>query len=869
MLRFLRIVWLCAMVWVVAACGGGGSSSGGSSDMSAASTSAAPAAVIQVHAKAMSTGSTLLQVRVGDQIELDGSASLSQDGAPLKSHHWTLTSLPDNSTAAILEPDSAKTSFTPDTTGSYVLTLTVTDSQNQTASHAVTIVSSAGYAALNVTQTVSFLDNQRSPAARNLPIGSIVTLDASASTSPTGEQVQVSWQLIERPSGSKAVLNGMSTSLVNFTADQTGRYQIKASGTNPAGQSWDSTQVFNVLTDVPAISIAANVSSLNNNVPLSASVGNLVLLDSALSVAPAGHAVGRTWTLVAKPGASTRAELSSTSGISTSFIPDIAGDYQIRLQMLDTVTGTSSVQTLLVRVRQGISVVITGLASPVVQLTAPGLVTSTGVPVTLRGSSSYTPGGGVLTYAWELTSKPATSAATLTTPNQANLTFTPDKDGSYVLKLTVTDETGVSAARSVSVQVGSYPPVITLEREQATTVVGSPVTVRASATAPGSGEQTLTYQWSIDARPQGSVATIADATGQTLKFTPDVAGNYHATVTVSSGSISSIAAVAITALTPTPGATRLDYAPLQVRYSKSQGKVVIVSTNPNMLHLVDPVSSADVGISLPTAVKELSISPDGQLAAVLHEGTVSLVDLVAGSLIHTSATNGSQTAALVTNEARIYLLGQSYGGTSGGFVLLDGRTGAVLPLDNSYPYSIYGTARAVLADSIGKIFTMSLGLSPTDFLVFGVDATSGQITSYGDSPYHGDYAMSEPLWLSGDQGLLFTGAGTYFRTGDLTYAGTLGAQVFSVSHSATAQEAVALSSTKTYYFDPTSYPSAYKRFTGALLMPVGEVPLPTVIGTQSYGLHVFHTANDKLAFVVQTGDAKADAAGLSYFVLLR
>lgn len=439
-----------------------------------------------------------------------------------------------------------------------------------------------------------------------------------------------------------------------------------------------------------------------------------------------------------------------------------------------------------------------------------------------------------------------------------------------MLQLTVRNPVGDIAMRSVSIYVGNYPPVVALDRSQVSSLTGSAVAVLASASSAGTGGQPLSYSWSIDARPQGSTSVIANPGASTLSFTPDVAGSYYVTVTVTEGSVSSIAAVTITAVAPVPGTVKLTYAPLQVRYSKSQGKAVIVSTNPNVLHLVDPAAATDVSISLPAGVKNLSLSPDGKLAAVLHEGAVSLVDLVTGTLVHSSATGGSQTEALISNAELIYLTGQTGGQwVTPGFTVINGRTGTTVQTDNSFA-QIYGTTYGIYADAAGKIFTIGTGLSPADISFFNVDSTTGLIGTSGDSPYHGDYPMSSPFWLSADQSLLFTASGTYFKTSDLTYAGTLGTAIRSMSHSATVQEAVVLATIGGFYYgDPVSYPSVYKRYTSSLLFPAADVTLPTVYGASSYGLQIFHAANDKLVMLVQTGNALANAAGIEYYLLLR
>jgi len=312
----------------------------------------------------------------------------------------------------------------------------------------------------------------------------------------------------------------------------------------------------------------------------------------------------------------------------------------------------------------------------------------------------------------------------------------------------------------------------------------------------------------------------------------------------------------------------LTYLPLQAKFSKGLGKAVIISTNPNALHIVCLKSATDIAVALPAAVKSFSLSPNGTLAAVLHEGVVSLVDLSGGTLLHSSATGGSQTDAFVNNNGLVYLTGQTGGQwVTPGFTVLDGKTGATVQTVSTIG-EIYGTTKGIYSDLTNKIFTLSEGLSPAQIYAYSVDPSTGKLGGYVGSPYWGDYPMYDPFWLSADQSLLFTATGTYFKTADLAYVGKFGCSVLSMSHSSTAQEAVVLANTYSYSAG-SSYPSVYKRFTGSLLFPANDVPLPTVGGQQTYGLYISHAADDSHVLVVQTGSAQPNAVGAQYYLLSR
>jgi PKD domain len=860
LLKVLVAIWAAA---VLAACGGGG---GASSEPPAQPAEAQ--AVIRATALAVSSSSnTVLQTAVGSTLTLDASGSSATGG--VSAYQWSVTSSPAGSTATVTNAGSALASFAPDLPGAYSLSLRVTSTGGAAATAVLAVNVAAAPPAVTIVSNVSFSGPSTTRPTQSLVIGSSVVLDATGSTDPSGGTVGVTWQLLAAPAGSTASIagSGLTTQL---TPDVAGRYQVRARGTNPSGVYADVLFNFDALSTAPLIVVSTSVTTVGTSSTLNAAVGYLVSLDGAASLTP-GAGTSGTWSLQGKPAGSNVAQLTGTSATAVSFVPDVPGLYTVQYTLLDASSGASSFHRTLVNVVLGPTAVVTGSVSPVANVNGPSFVGAVGSQVRLRGSASYDPGGDTLLFTWDLLTRPTGSQASFVSASSADTSITPDVNGRYDVTLTVRNSAGLVATQLITVYVGSYPPVAAVDRSQLLTLLGGTVTASAAASTAPSGNA-LAFSWAIDSRPTGSSATIASPNQAVLSFTPDVAGTYYATVTVSDGPVNSIAGVTIVALSASAGTVPLAYKPLLMRYSKSQGKAVIVSTNPNALHLVDPASATDVSVGLPASAKALNISDDGTLAAVLHEGSVSLVDLVAGSLLRTSATGGSQSDAPVTNTGLVVLVGQTNGQwVSPGITLINGRTGATVTTGGAFG-SIYGTTRALLGEAVGKLFTQSEGLSPQDIYATTIDRVTGALGSTADSPYHGDFTMGNPLWLSADQSLLFTASGNYFRTSDLRYGGTLGSAVFSLSHSASADELVALQNGSTGFYyqqQPTQYPAVYKRYTGSLLSAANDVALPLVGGAQSYGLAIFHAADDRKVMVVQTGSEQPQASGLAYYLLLR
>lgn len=233
----------------------------------------------------------------------------------------------------------------------------------------------------------------------------------------------------------------------------------------------------------------------------------------------------------------------------------------------------------------------------------------------------------------------------------------------------------------------------------------------------------------------------------------------------------------------------------------------------------------------------------------------------------------------MTNAGVVYMVGQTGGQwVSPAVTVVDGRTGTDLTaslgqVGYGFGY-FYGTQRGIFAASKNKAFVISNGLSPADISYFTLDPATGAINKAGDSPYHGDYAMGAPFFLSSDENLLFTSSGNYFKTDTLQYAGKLSMTGFlqSMSHSASANEAIVLSASydqSGYYPYPVVYQPSYHRFTGPLLFPDADIALPTIGGQQSYGISIFHSGNDNHVVLVQTGSSNPTAAGLKYYLITR
>ncbi|WP_426209600.1 PKD domain-containing protein [Massilia sp. TWP1-3-3] len=803
----------------------------------------------------------------GSNINLNGLTSTDPDGDAL-SYRWSISAKPAGSTLVLASSSAGARNVKPDVAGSYVFDLRVTDARGAYATKSARIqIKPNAPPVANIVVTASYTGASTTKPAQVLNVGAAVVLDAGGSTDADGDVVTTTWTMLEKPAASSAALT-VAGATGRFVLDAPGQYKVAAHGADPKGAYSDTIYVFQASNRAPQTVVLASVSNepgASGASTLSAATGYTVSLDGATSADPEGTSLSYAWSMVSKPAGSL-ATVSAASGAISQVTPDVLGEYVVKLIATDKAGAASTYTTTISVKNQRPSAAITGTATPLALPTGPTMRLPLKTLTTLRGTASVDADGDALSYAWSMASQPSASTAVLSSGSTPTVEITPDVSGSYVVLLRVTDPSGAFSEQTVTLEVGNYAPVAVIDKSRMTVLTGAPARASAALSYDENGDS-LSYAWAIDARPAGSAAAIAAPAAAALSFTPDLPGTYVASVTVSDGKSSSIAYVQLRALAGIASAVTLDFVPDIVRQSKGLDKLVMTEKGGKSLRIIDPYTGVKTSVVLPAMAKAMQVSADGKLAAVLYEGALSLVNLETAAIVQTFATSGSQTDAFVTNAGRVYLIGQ----TGGQWVDpelwgFNGYTGANLNIDVPYGNgTFYGTQYGTFSETRQRGYLLSQGLSPAKVTYFDVDGASGKLIKAGDSPYHGTYAMSTPLFLSDDSSILFTSGGNYFRADTLLYAGKLSVTggIVSMSHSVAAQEALVVVSSA------LGYEPSYKRFTGALLFPDSDLALPLINSEQSYGLQVFHGASGGHVAVVQTGSRAQNAVSAKYFVIAR
>ncbi|QJW84034.1 hypothetical protein HK414_09190 [Ramlibacter terrae] len=95
---------------------------------------------------------------------------------------------------------------------------------------------------------------------------------------------------------------------------------------------------------------------------------------------------------------------------------------------------------------------------------------------------------------------------------------------------------------------------------QLTALLGDTVRASAALSFDADGDS-LSYAWSVDARPVGSVATVDAADTAAASFVPDPAGIYVLAVRVSDGGSASFAYVTVRVMAQFESSVTLDFVP--------------------------------------------------------------------------------------------------------------------------------------------------------------------------------------------------------------------------------------------------------------------------------------------------------------------
>ena len=358
------------------------------------------------------------------------------------------------------------------------------------------------------------------PNQGNIALNTLVTLNGSGSTNPTGTPLTYAWAFTSIPAGSTAVLANATTMAPSFTLDRAGNYIVQL-----------------IVNNGTVDSAPDSVTISSNNVPPIANAGpdqggkatgSLITLNGSASSDPNGNLLTYSWTLLTKPAGST-ATLTNATSVTPTFVVDREGSYTVQLIVNDGTVNSAPDTVIINSINNNVAPVAN--AGPDQASVAPNAL------VTLNGSGSSDANGDPLSYIWTLISKPAGSAAVLANAGSVTPTFTVDRDGDYVAQLIVSDGTVNSAPDTVKITSNNVAPTANAGPDKAA-AAGTLVTLNGIGSSDANGDP-ITYSWTFISKPATSAAVLVNASSVSPSFTADRSGNYVVQLVVNDGTVNS------------------------------------------------------------------------------------------------------------------------------------------------------------------------------------------------------------------------------------------------------------------------------------------------------------------------------------------
>ena len=411
---------------------------------------------------------------------IDGSKSYDPDGT-IAAYTWSLNSGP--STPGIINTHAATTTVKNLIPGTYIFQLIVNDNVGTTGIGFDTIVVNA---AANQPPVANAGANQ----TITLPVDS-VTLNGSSSVAPAGSITAYSWSKVSGPAqGSIVNPAGVSTVVSNLAQ---GTYIFKLTVTDNHGNTGSDSVTVIVKAAVNQPPLANAGASQTIKLPTDS-----VKLDGTKSSDPDGTITTYNWTQVSGPSTATIVNGNTATPTAKGLI---IGQYVFQLTVTDNggATGNAQVKITVTAANQ----------PPVANAGANQTITLPKDSVTLDGSSSTAPSGSITAYNWVQVSGP--SSAVITSSASAITLAKNLIKGTYIFKLTVTDNNGATASDSATITVNAapnQPPVANAGSSQTITLPVNSVNLNGTASTDPDGTITA-YSWVEVSGP--TTATITNA----------------------------------------------------------------------------------------------------------------------------------------------------------------------------------------------------------------------------------------------------------------------------------------------------------------------------------------------------------------------
>jgi len=400
-------------------------------------------------------------VLTGEVIHFDASGSDDPDGS-IMSYFWDFG---DGTSASGVIVDHA---YADD--GIYMVTLTVTDNDDASASQTTTKT------VLNRPPVAKFTES-----AEIVLTDEVIYFDASKSFDPDGYIASYFWDFGDGTFGAFGV---------TVEHSYAGReiYTVTLTVTDDDGATSSSNATKIVGNRPPVADFTESAETVDT--------GEDIRFNATKSYDPDGRIVSYFWDF---------GDETNATGVTATHSYTDNGTYMVTLTVTDNNGATDTAS----------ATKIVGNRPPVALFTESAETVSTGETITFNADDSYDPDGTIVSYSWDFGDEMDATGATVYHAYADDIVYT--------VTLTVTDDDGATASTSVTKTVLNRPPVASFTDNATTVNVGEAIHFDASESYDPDGSIT-SYFWDF--------GDNTNATGAIVDHVYDEVGNYTVTLTV-------------------------------------------------------------------------------------------------------------------------------------------------------------------------------------------------------------------------------------------------------------------------------------------------------------------------------------------------
>jgi len=256
-------------------------------------------------------------VATGATVQLDAVGSSDPDSDPL-TYQWIMLDKPNGPGGVLSEPALQNPTFTATKAGDYLIGLSVSDGNFESAPDTVLVSTDNIAPVANAGTDQNFT-------------GGAFQLDGGGSIDANSDPLTYSWAVIHQPAGSSAAFSDPAIVNPTINVDVVGDYVVQLIVA-------DSTQTGKPDTMVLTVTNGAPVA--NAGPDRSVTAGNSIYPDGTGSSDPNSDPLTYAWTLTAKPVGSLATLENSTAAVPR-FVADLTGTYTAELVVDDGVLSSA------------------------------------------------------------------------------------------------------------------------------------------------------------------------------------------------------------------------------------------------------------------------------------------------------------------------------------------------------------------------------------------------------------------------------------------------------------------------------------------------------------------------------------------------